>query len=107
MKQAWRIYHIILLPSQALVAGADTALVAVLPVGAVGVERLLDENDVVVAEAEAVKEGGAVLVAALDGGDDLSSGKRNKGGIVGSDGHNMPQSYEKESQITNTSHIYL
>ena len=51
---------------------------AVLPVGTVGVERLLDEDEVVVAEAEAVKEGGAVLVAALDGGDDLSSGRKGE-----------------------------
>ena len=44
---------------------------AVLPVGVVGVEGLLDEDQVVVAEAEAVEEGGAVLVPARDRGHDL------------------------------------
>ena len=47
------------------------ALVAVLPVGPVGVEGLLDEDQVVVAEAEAVEEGGAVLVPARYRGHDL------------------------------------
>ena len=66
------LYHVIPLPPQSLVAcGADAALVAILPVASVRVERLLDEYQVVVAEAEAVKEGRAVLVAARDRGDDL------------------------------------
>lgn len=43
---------------------------AVLPVG-IHVERLLDEDQVIFAETETVKESRAVLVAARDRGDDL------------------------------------
>ena len=70
-------YHFIPLPPQSLAARGDAALVAVLPVGVVGVEGLLDEDQVVVAEAEAVEEGGAVLVPARDRGHDLYLGKIN------------------------------
>ena len=68
-------YHFVPLPPEPLATGRDAALVSVLPVGVIGVEGLLDEDQVVVAEAEAVEEGGAVLVPARDRGHDLYLGK--------------------------------
>ena len=53
---------------------------AVLPVG-FRVERLLDEDQVVVAEAETVKEGRAVLVAARYRGDDLQRPRNTNLGL--------------------------
>ena len=53
---------------------------AVLPVG-FRVERLLDEDQVVVAEAETVKEGRAVLVAARYRGDDLQRPRHTNLGL--------------------------
>lgn len=59
--------HFVLLPPEVLVRVVPLVSVPVV----VDKERLLYKNDVVLGEAEAVKEGGAVLVTAGDGGNNL------------------------------------